>query len=171
MSLSSLKELYIEELQDLYSAETQLLNALPKMEQNANSERLRTAFATHLEETRGHVGRLEQIFRRHGLTPGGHTCEAMQGIISEGEKMMRKQGDPDVKDAAMIAAAQRVEHYEIAGYGTVRAYAKLLEYDEDYNLLDDTLQEEGKTDHLLTGIAEGGLFMTGINEEANVDRR
>jgi ferritin-like metal-binding protein YciE len=154
MKLNNLKDLYIQELKDLYSAEKQLLKALPKMANKAQSEELSEGFETHLEETRGHVDRLEMIFRGLRASPGGHKCEGMAGLIKEAEEVIREANDPDVLDAAMIAQAQRVEHYEIAGYGCARTYAKLLGREGDVTLLQETLDEEGRTDKKLTKLAE-----------------
>ena len=166
MQLQSLNDLFVEQLQDLYSAETQLVEALPKMASAASHEELRDAFEQHLAETREHVSRLEQIFSTIGEAPGKETCKGMQGLIREGDEVLRMNGDPLVIDAALIAAAQRVEHYEIAGYGTVKTLAGHLDLDEAKGLLDDTLDEEGKADKLLTKIATGGMFKSGINQEA-----
>ena len=166
MQLQSLNDLFVEQLQDLYSAETQLVEALPKMASAASHEELRDAFEQHLAETRGHVERRQRIFGELGVTPGTETCKGMQGLIAEGEEVLRMQGDPAVIDAALIASAQRVEHYEIAGYGTVKTLAGHLDLDEAKGLLDDTLDEEGKADKLLTKIATGGMFKSGINQEA-----
>ncbi|HZT90831.1 MAG TPA: ferritin-like domain-containing protein [Gaiellaceae bacterium] len=166
MQLSTLNDLFVEQLQDLYSAETQLVEALPKMASAASHEELRDAFEQHLAETREHVTRLERIFDELGKSPGGETCEGMRGLIKEGEEILEMQGDPAVIDAALIAAAQRVEHYEIAGYGTVKTLAGHLDLGEAKSVLDDTLDEEAKADKLLTQIATGGMFKTGINEKA-----
>ena len=166
MQLQSLNDLFVEQLQDLYSAETQLVEALPKMASAASHEELRDAFEQHLAETRGHVERLQQIFGDLGVTPGTEMCKGMQGLIAEGDEVLKMQGDPAVIDAALIAAAQRVEHYEIAGYGTVKTLAGHLDLDDAKGLLDDTLDEEGKADKLLTKIATGGMFKSGINQEA-----
>jgi ferritin-like metal-binding protein YciE len=166
MQLSTLNDLFVEQLQDLYSAETQLVQALPKMASASSHEELRDAFEQHLAETREHVTRLEQIFSQIGQTPGGETCKGMQGLIAEGEEMLGMQGDPTVIDAGLIAAAQRVEHYEIAGYGTAKTLAGHLDLGDAKSLLDETLDEESKADSLLTKIATGGMFKTGINQEA-----
>jgi ferritin-like metal-binding protein YciE len=154
MALESLQELYLEQLRDLYSAENQILKALPKMEQAANHSELKAAFRQHLAETQEQVRRLEQIFERLGETPGGVTCEGMKGLLKEGTKTMKEKADSDVLDAALIADAQRVEHYEIAGYGCVRTYGRMLGYQQDVELLQRTLDEEGNTDHKLTQLAE-----------------
>ena len=166
MQLQSLHDLLVEQLQDLYSAETQLVQALPEMMAAASHDELRQAFQHHLDETRDHVSRLDEIFGQLGVTRSGETCEGMQGLIREGQKVIGAQGEPAVRDAALIAAAQRVEHYEIAGYGTVRTLADHLDLDEAKDLLDQTLSEEGAADKLLTKIATGGMFKTGINERA-----
>ena len=166
MALNSLHDLYVEQLQDLYSAETQLLDALPKMTSAANDSDLKSAFQDHLQETRDQADRLRQIFNRLGETPGGVTCKAMEGLIKEGQEVINMPGDPTVKDAALIAAAQRVEHYEIAGYGAVRTYADLLGYGDDESLLQDTLNEEGNADDKLTNLAKGGMLSKGLNKQA-----
>jgi ferritin-like metal-binding protein YciE len=166
MQLQNLHDLLVEQLQDLYSAENQLVEALPKMANASSHEELRDAFEQHLAETREHVSRLEQIFSQLGQEPGGETCKGMEGLIKEGQEVLEMQGDPTVIDAALIAAAQRVEHYEIAGYGTVKTLADHLDLGDAKDLLDKTLDEESKADTLLTKIATGGMFKTGINEEA-----
>jgi ferritin-like metal-binding protein YciE len=166
MELNTLNDLFVEQLQDLYSAETQLVEALPKMASASSHEELRDAFEQHLAETRQHVTRLTQIFEQLGETPGTEVCKGMQGLIKEGDEVLKLKGHPAVIDAALIAAAQRVEHYEIAAYGTVKTLAEQLDKDDAKSLLDDTLDEEGKADKLLTKIATGGLFGVGVNEEA-----
>jgi ferritin-like metal-binding protein YciE len=153
------------EIGDLYSAETQLVAALPKMAQAASNEELRNAFNHHLEETRDHVRRLEEIRGQIGSTISDE-CEGMRGLIKEGEEILAGSGEPVVKDAALISAAQRVEHYEIAGYGTARTLADGLDLDGAKDLLDQTLDEESNADKLLTKIATGGMLKAGINEEA-----
>jgi len=157
MKLQSLQDLYIEELRDLYSAENQIVKALPKMAKSASTDELRTAFEEHLEETRTHVERLEQIFERLDAKPKGKKCKAMEGLLEEGKEMMEEDADPMVHDAALICAAQRVEHYEIAGYGCARTFAKILGDDEAAELLQETLNEEGAADHKLTEIAESTI--------------
>ncbi|NJN15501.1 MAG: ferritin-like domain-containing protein [Oscillochloris sp.] len=154
MKLNTLRDLYVEQLQDLYSAETQLTKALPKMEQAASHPDLKEAFRRHTQQTEQHVQRLEQVFKMLGEKPGGHTCKAMEGLIKEGDEMRKTKGDPAAIDAGLIAAAQRVEHYEIAGYGCVRTYANQLGESQGASLLQQTLEEEGTTDKLLTQIAE-----------------
>ncbi len=163
MKLESLRDLYLEQLKDLHSAETQLIDALPKMAEAASSPDLRKGFNDHLRQTNEHVRRLERIFQDLQESPKGHTCEGMKGLIKEGEQMIRQRGEPSVLDAGLIAAAQRVEHYEIAGYGTVRTYAELLGKDEHVSLLERTLREEEETDERLSELAESH-----INQEALV---
>jgi len=152
--LNSMEDLLVNQLDDLYDAEKRLTDALPKMAEAASSVSLRNAFTTHLQQTRDHIGRLDVAFRRLGRTPGHETCQAMKGLISEGDAVIRAKGDPSVKDAALIAAAQRVEHYEISGYGSARTFAQKLGYRDIADLLQATLQEESATDKLLTEIAE-----------------
>lgn len=154
MTLNDLKDLYIEQLRDLYNAENQLIEALPQMAEAASHSELQQAFESHLEETRQHVSRLEQIFDSLGEDPTGEKCEAMEGLIEEAQELLQKDADPDVIDAGLIASAQRVEHYEIAGYGTVRTYAETLDRSEEGDLLYETLQEEEDADEELTQIAE-----------------
>ena len=166
MALNSMQDLFTEQIADLYSAEQQLVEALPKMVQAATDRELKSAFEHHLEETRSHVRRLEQVFEQMGVRPKAETCKAMEGLIKEGEDIIKEDGSPAVKDAALIAAAQRVEHYEIAGYGTVRTFADVMDLGDVRNLLDETLDEEGEADKKLTDIATGGLLESGINEEA-----
>lgn len=139
---------------DLYNAENQLLKALPKMAKAASAPELRDAFEEHLTVTKGQVERLDQIFEALGERPAGKKCVAMEGLIEEGKEMMKEDAEPAVLDAALIAAAQRVEHYEMAGYGCVRTSARLLGYEEAAELLQATLEEEGEADHKLTGLAE-----------------
>ena len=153
MKMETLRALYIEELKDLYSAETQITKALPKLAETATNSALRQAFESHLEETRNHVTRLEQIFERLGESPKGKTCEGMKGLIKEGDEMASEDGDTDVIDAGLISAAQRVEHYEMAGYGSVRTYAELLGEKEAVRLLSETLEEEKAADTKLTQVA------------------
>ena len=161
MSLDSLHDLYVDELKDLYNAENQLLKALPKMAKAASAPKLKAAFTEHLEVTRGHVERLERVFEGLGASPKGKKCKAMEGLIEEGKEVMEEEGEDAVIDAALIGAAQRVEHYEMAGYGTVRTFAQLLGFDDAAALLQSTLDEEGEADKKLTQLAE-----TVINVEA-----
>ncbi|HEX3544301.1 MAG TPA: ferritin-like domain-containing protein [Candidatus Acidoferrum sp.] len=153
MEHQALRELYVDELKDIYNAENQLVKALPKMAKAATSDELRTGFEEHLEQTRGHVQRLEQIFKELGEKPSGKKCKGMEGLVAEGQEMMGEDFEDDVMDAALISAAQRVEHYEIAAYGTVRTYAELLGEDTAVQLLEQTLEEEKETDQKLTDMA------------------
>jgi ferritin-like metal-binding protein YciE len=161
MSLDTLEKLYIEELRDLYTAENQLLKALPKMAKGASSPELKDAFEKHLEQTKGHVERLEELFEQRDESPKGKTCKAMKGLIEEGSEILKEEGEDSVIDAGMIVAAQKVEHYEIASYGSVRTFANLLGKDEEAKLLQATLDEESETNEILNQLAEGI-----VNEEA-----
>lgn len=157
MKIETLQELFVDNLKDLYSAESQLLKALPKMAKAADSDELREAFETHKEQTQGHIDRLKKIFDRLGKRPGGKKCKAMEGLIEENKELMEEDIDPDVLDAGMIVGAQKVEHYEIAGYGSMVEFAKLLGDNESAKLLAQTLDEEEKTDKLLTKIARKSI--------------
>ena len=157
MEIDSLRKLFVEELKDLHSAERQLIQALPRMAKKASNGQLRSAFELHLEETRRQVERLDQIFEKLGKKGMGKKCKGMEGLIEEAKEMMGEDMEPEVMDAALISAAQRVEHYEIAGYGTVRTYAELLGFTEAVRLLERTLQEEEAADELLTQIAESSI--------------
>jgi len=161
MSKNSLRELYVEELKDLYSAENQLTKALPKLAKAASSEELRQGFEEHLEQTKGHVQRLQRIFEQMGEKGTGKKCMGMEGLVKEGAEVMEDDFEYAVMDAALISAAQRVEHYEIAGYGSVIAYAEILGESEQASLLQETLEEEKETDQKLTELAKE------INAEAN----
>jgi len=160
MEHSALKELYIDELRDIYNAESQLVKALPKMAKASTSDELRSGFESHLEQTRGHVQRLEEIFDALDEKPTGKKCAGMQGLVKEGEGIMDEDFQGEVMDAALISAAQRVEHYEIAAYGCVRSWAELLGESEAASLLEKTLEEEKETDQKLTELSEK------INDEA-----
>jgi ferritin-like metal-binding protein YciE len=162
---SELKELYIDELKDIYSAETQLVKALPKMARAASSEKLRSGFEEHLEQTKGQVSRLEQIFQALEQKPTGKKCLGMEGLIKEGGEAAAEDYVDDAKDSALIGAAQRVEHYEIAAYGTVRAMAQKLGEDEAVKLLSETLQEEKDTDVRLSDLADQ-IQVVGESEDA-----
>ena len=153
----SLEDLFVNLLKDIYYAEKQILKALPKMAKKADSDDLRQAFEHHLEETRGQVERLEQVFALCDLKPTAKSCAAIKGILEEGEEDMKEAKDPDVLDAGMIADAQAVEHYEIARYGTMVAWAKQLGMDDAASLLEETLEQEHNADRTLTEIAEGSL--------------
>ena len=160
MQLSTLEDLLVDELKDLYSAENQLLKAIPKMAKAATSKALKAGFEKHLKQTEGHVERLEQVCEILDASPKGKKCKAMKGLIEEGADVIEEDAEPEVKDAALIAAAQKVEHYEIAGYGCVRTYAELLGNTKAAKLLQQTLDEEADTDKALTKLAES------INVEA-----
>ena len=162
MEIDTLKDLYVEELKDLYSAEKQLVKALPKMAKAAQDKQLQNAFRNHLKETEQHVARIEQICQALGVSPRGKKCVGMEGLIEEGNEMIN-EANPEAIDAGLISKAQHVGHYEMAGYGTVRTYARQLGYEDQAELLQQTLDEEGKADHLLTALAEAG-----INVEAEV---
>jgi len=157
MALKTLEDLFVHELKDLYSAEKQLVKALPKMAKAASSPKLRKGFETHLRQTEKHVERLERILDELGKSPRGPKCEAMAGLVEEGKKMIEEDAEPAVKDAGLIAAAQRVEHYEIAGYGTARTYAQHLGHTDAAELLQATLDEESQTNEKLTELAESEI--------------
>jgi ferritin-like metal-binding protein YciE len=157
MHLDTLKDLYIHELKDLYSVEKQLISALPKMAKTAKSDKLESGFREHLEQTKEHATRLEKILAKHGQSTRGKKCKGMEGLIAEGTEMIEEEADPEVKDAGLIAAAQRVEHYEIAGYGTARAYAEMLGDEQGAKLLQETLKEEEQTDEKLTHLAKSSI--------------
>jgi ferritin-like metal-binding protein YciE len=154
MKIESLRDLYVDQLKDLYNAEQQLIKALPKMAKASTSEELRAAFEDHLGQTRQHAQRIETIFEQMGEKAAGKKCKAMEGLVKEGSEVMEEEMEDGIKDAAIIAAAQRVEHYEIAGYGCVKAYATRLGDENAASLLEQTLQEEKQADELLNGIAE-----------------
>lgn len=153
MKLETLKDLYIHELKDLYSAEKQIIKALPKMAKAASNAELKAGFQKHLEETKVQAERLEGLLKSHGQTTRGPKCKGMEGVLAEGEELMEEEADPEVLDAGLISAAQRVEHYEIAGYGGARTYAELLGDKEGVKLLQATLEEEELTDTKLTTLA------------------
>ncbi|MES2925024.1 MAG: ferritin-like domain-containing protein [Verrucomicrobiota bacterium] len=164
--ISNLEDLYYDQLRDLHSAETQLIAALPGMVSNSSDEDLRKAFAHHLEETKGHLARITRICADHDIEPGGEECDAMKGLIKEAKKHLAEVEPGVVRDAVLIACANRVEHYEIAAYGVARAFASALGYDDAADLLGETLDEEAAADATITKIATGGIFANGINEEA-----
>ena len=157
MSLATLHDLMVHELKDLYSAERQLVQALPKMAKNATSDQLRTAIDNHLAETEEHVTRLEQVMESLGESPRGQKCAGMQGLLEEGKSFLKEDADPDVMDAGIIVSAQKVEHYEIASYGAVCEYARMMGHTEALQLLEQTLAEEKKADQTLNKLAEGGI--------------
>ena len=160
MKMENLQDLYIHELKDLYSAENQIIKALPKMAKAATHPKLADGFKQHLEQTKEHAARLEKILKSHDETTRGPKCKGMEGVIKEGQEMIEEDAEDDVRDAGLITAAQRVEHYEMAGYGTARTYAQLLGDTAGAKLLQKTLDEEGATDKKLTKLAES------INVEA-----
>jgi ferritin-like metal-binding protein YciE len=164
--ITNLEQLYYDQIRDLYSAETQLTTALPEMAGKASNQELREAFEMHLDETRGHRARLEKICARHGVTPEGEECDAMRGLIKEARKHVADTTPGDVRDAVLIASANRVEHYEIAAYGVAKTFAKCLGFSEDASLLDESLDEESAADAKVTKIATGGLFTSGVNQAA-----
>jgi len=164
MNLDTLHKLYLEELRDLYSAENQLLKALPKMAKGASTDELREAFENHLAQTETHVERLEEIFAALDESPKGKTCHGMKGLVEEGSEILDEEGDPSVIDAGIIVAAQKVEHYEIASYGSVRTFAKLLGEKKAEELLQTTLDEESEANELLNELAEST-----VNPEALID--
>lgn len=171
MSMNTLKDLFVDELKDLYNAERQLVAALPRMAKAADSPELAQAFTKHLEETKGHVTRLEQIFKALDLPARGKKCKGMEGLLEEGKEVMEEEGDVRVIDAALISAAQRVEHYEMAAYGCLRSYAELLGHQNIVALLEKTLAEEEAADEALTRLAKRGInagaAAAGMEEEEN----
>jgi ferritin-like metal-binding protein YciE len=160
-ALNSLKDLLVDELRDLHNAENQLVKALPKMAKAASNEELKEGFTQHLEETRGHIDRLDRALKMLGASAKGKTCHAMKGLVEEGSEAIEAEGPDAIRDAQLIGAAQRVEHYEIAAYGTARAFAETIGETKIADLLQDTLDEEGATDKKLTALAQT------VNEEAN----
>jgi len=167
MRLNTFENLYADQLNDLFSAESQLIEALPKMAEAASTPELQQAFSQHLEQTRGHAETVTQLLSAIGERAGGEKCKGMEGLLKEGKEILEKRGEAAVKDAALIAAAQRVEHYEIAGYGTARAFALQLGHNDAVNRLQEILNEESDANELLTRIAtgEGGAEVS-INQEA-----
>ena len=157
MEMESLQDLFVEELKDVYHAEKQLLKALPKLAKAASSEELKSAFEEHLAETEGHVERIEQIFELMGKKPATKVCKGMKGLVEEGSEIIEEDAEDEVKDAGLISAAQRVEHYEIAAYGCLRTYARVLGNKEAEKLLQQTLDEEAACDEKLTQLAEAGI--------------
>jgi ferritin-like metal-binding protein YciE len=164
MKLDTLQQLYSNELRDLYNAENQLLKALPKMAKAASSDELKSAFEKHLEQTKSHVERLERVFEDLGEKPKGKTCRAMKGLIEEGSEILEHDGEQSVRDAGIIVAAQKVEHYEIAGYGSVRTFAHLLGQNKAAELLQSTLDEESETNELLNRLAESIINPEAVRE-------
>jgi len=169
MSLETLQDLLVHELKDLYSAERQLIQALPKMAKAATSDELRTAFENHLAQTEEQVVRIETIMESFGESPKGQKCAGMEGLIEEGKNFLKEEADEDVMDAGIIAAAQKVEHYEIASYGAVVEYARVLGHTEAQRLLEQTLEEEKNADQLLNQLAEGGINALAENGSGDED--
>ena len=168
MAIKNLNELFLHELKDVYDAEQQLVEALPKMAENATDPELAGAFREHLAQTEDQVTRLEQVFAAMGEEPETETCEGMKGLIEEGDKLLEEDPEPTVKDAALIAAAQRIEHYEIAAYGTLRVWAATMGMDEVIHILEETLEEEKLADQKLTMIAEGSVNIEAETEESEL---
>jgi ferritin-like metal-binding protein YciE len=169
MKVTTLDELLEDELKDIYSAETQLIKALPKMAKAAESNDLRAAFENHLEQTRVHAQRIEEICSDLKTAPGGKNCAGMEGLLKEGEEIIQSDAEPEPKQAALIGAAQRVEHYEIAAYGTARAHARQLGYLKAVDLLSQTLEEEKETDKQLTKVAENRVNVKAAMSSENLD--
>jgi ferritin-like metal-binding protein YciE len=166
MELETLEDLYVEELKDLWSAEKQILKALPRMMKAAGHRELKRAFSQHERQTRRQVARLERIFRQMKKSPRGKKCIGMEGLLEEGSELIKERPEPDVLDAGLISAAQHVEHYEMAGYGTVRTWARLLGRESDAELLEETLREEEETDRLLTDLAERSINIEAESPDA-----
>jgi ferritin-like metal-binding protein YciE len=164
--ITNLEELYYDQIRDLYSAETQLLTMLPQMAAHASNDELREAFNDHLKETNDHVTRLNEISEKHGISRAAVTCEAMKGLVEEAMRHLNETVPGDVRDAVLIASGNRIEHYEIAGYGAAKAFADSLGFGDDADMLDRTLKEEGAADALITKIATGGMFSAGVNKAA-----
>jgi len=165
MSMTTLQDMFEHELKDIYYAEKALVKALPKMAKGASSDKLREGIEEHLEQTKGHVERLEQVFQLIDVTARGKKCDAMDGLIEEGSKLLAEDADPDVLDAGIIAAAQKVEHYEIATYGTLCTWARQLGLEDAADLLGETLEEEKQTDLKLTELAETEVNIAAESED------
>jgi ferritin-like metal-binding protein YciE len=165
MEMDTLEQLYVDELKDLYSAESQILKALPRMIKAASHRKLAQAFTKHERQTRGHVKRLERIFKSLGEKPTGKKCVGMEGVLKEGSELIKEKPDAEVLDAGLISAAQHVEHYEMAGYGTVRTWARLLGHDDHEALLQQTLDEERDTDETLSALAESSINLEAVEPE------
>jgi len=170
MALNSLQDLFLNELKDVLNAEKQLVAALPRMAKAAQSPQLQQAFTKHLRETEGHVQRLERIFKSLGQTARGKACKGMEGLVEEGKEILKEDGAPEVIDAALISAAQRVEHYEIAAYGCLRTYAQLLGNTDADRLLQQTLAEEEATDKALSALGEGGINQAAVAAGADTEK-
>lgn len=170
MAVKTLEDLFVHALSDIYSAEKQLTKALPRLARASSDIELAEAFETHLEETQGQIERIDAVVDSLGIKLKRMKCVAMEGLIDEGKEVLESVEEGPVRDAALISGAQKVEHYEIAAYGTLRSWAEELELDEAAELLEETLDEEASADEKLTSIAEGGLIETGVNEEATASR-
>jgi len=166
MAFKTLQDLFVDELKDVYNAEKQILQALPKMAKTAGSPDLRRAFENHLKQTEGQVARLDRIFEQLGVSSGRKKCKGMEGVLAEGAEIMEEEGEPTVIDAGLISAAQLVEHYEIAAYGCLQTYATLLGQSKAATLLEETLREEEAADRLLSELAEGGLNQAALEAGA-----
>jgi ferritin-like metal-binding protein YciE len=169
MKMETLQELYVEQLRDMYDAENQLMKALPKMAKEAANEELKAAFEHHLEQTEEQISRLDRIFEELGEKAKGHKCKAMAGLVEEGKELMEEDADEDVMDAGLICAAQKIEHYEIATYGCLRTYAEMLGFDEQADLLQETLDEEKDTDENLTELAVSCINLEAEEGEESED--
>jgi ferritin-like metal-binding protein YciE len=167
MSLDSLEKLFLEELRDIYNAEKQITRALPRMAKAAESPQLRQAFTNHLRETEGQIQRLERVFKDLGQAVRGKKCKGMEGLLEEGKEILEEEGEPQVLDAALIASAQKVEHYEIAAYGCLRTYAELLGHSTAAQLLQQNLQEEEAADKKLTDLGESGINQAAVRAGAS----
>ncbi|MCB0070566.1 MAG: ferritin-like domain-containing protein [Caldilineaceae bacterium] len=167
MQFNSLQDVYVHELKDLYSAEKQIVDALPKMAEAAASDDLRTAFLDHLKQSREHMTKVNDILSSMSVNPGSVKCKGMEGLLKEGEDVIGTDGQSKAKDAALIAAAQRVEHYEMAAYGAARTHAEELGHSDAASTLQTILDQEGKTNEKLTSIAEGGFMSKGVNQQAS----
>ncbi|HEX6852179.1 MAG TPA: ferritin-like domain-containing protein [Candidatus Polarisedimenticolaceae bacterium] len=165
MQLQTLEQLYVEELRDLWSAESQIAKALPKMIKAATHPKLKKAFVQHERQSKEHVKRLARIFKDLGKSPKGKTCVGMVGLLKEGAELIKEKPDPNVLDAGLICSAQHVEHYEMAGYGTCRTWARLLQHEDHAEILQQTLNEEGDTDKFLTALAEASINIEAENRE------
>ena len=166
MKLSALYEVYVDQLKDMYSAEKQLMEALPEMAEAASTPELQQAFEGHLEVTASQFKKVQEILDALEENPTSTVCRAMEGLIAEGREIIKKEGTPKARDVALILAAQKVEHYEIATYGGIRAYARTLGHDQAAEIIDEILDQEYDADQLLDNIAEGGVLSAGLNEEA-----
>lgn len=164
--LNALHDLYVEQLKDMYSAEKQLTQALPKMAEAASTPELRKAFQMHLQETQNHLQQVRAILDELDENPGNKVCKGMQGLVEEGNEVLKQQGRPKARDAALIIAAQKAEHYEIASYGGLRAYARTLGYNDAEATLNSILDQEYEADQKLDDLAEGGILQEGLNEQA-----